>query len=77
MVLSFPRITIRPKQMGGVPCIRGLRIPVVTVVAMLRDGMTAEEILDDFPDLEAEDIDDVARFAESGVSPIGATTVSK
>ncbi len=64
MVLGFPRITIRPKQMGGVPCIRGLRIPVVTVVAMLRGGMTAEEILDDFPNLEVEDIEEVARFAE-------------
>jgi uncharacterized protein (DUF433 family) len=41
--------------MGGVPCIRGLRIPVVTVVGMLAEGMTHEEILRAYPDLERED----------------------
>lgn len=45
--------------MGGVPCIRGLRIPVATVVAMLAEGMTAEDILADYPDLEAGDIAEV------------------
>lgn len=64
MVQGFPRITIRPEQMGGVPCIRGMRIPVATVVAMVRDGMALREILDDFPDLEAEDIHEAVRFAE-------------
>jgi len=39
-VVAFPRITVDPKQMGGVPCIRGLRIPVATVVGMVADGMT-------------------------------------
>ena len=52
----FDRITIRQDQMGGVPCIRGLRIPVATVVAMVADGMTDAEILDAYPDLEQEDI---------------------
>jgi len=50
------RITVDPKQMNGVPCMRGLRIPVATVVGMVAEGMTQEEIRRDFPDLEAEDI---------------------
>ncbi|HKY37997.1 MAG TPA: DUF433 domain-containing protein, partial [Polyangiaceae bacterium] len=62
---GFPRITIRPEQMGGVPCIRGMRIPVATVAAMVRGGMTTEEILADFPDLEAEDVSEAVRFMEN------------
>lgn len=57
------RITVNPKQMDGVPCIRNLRIPVATVVAMLADGLTEKEILDSYPDLEAEDIRAALRFA--------------
>ena len=55
--LRYARITVEPDKMGGVPCIRGLRIPVATVVGMLAEGMTAEEILADYPDLEAGDIE--------------------
>jgi len=54
--MKFTRITVKPDQMGGVPCIRGLRIPVTTIVAMTADGMTEEEILKVYPDLEPEDI---------------------
>jgi uncharacterized protein (DUF433 family) len=61
--LRFARITVNPHQMGGVPCIRGLRIPVATVVGMLADGMTEEEILRDYPDLEREDIQEALRYA--------------
>ena len=50
------RITVDPKQMNGVPCIRGLRIPVATVVGMVAEGMTPDEILRSFPDLEAEGV---------------------
>jgi uncharacterized protein (DUF433 family) len=50
------RITIDPKQCGGRPCIRGMRIRVKDVLDMLAEGATQEEILGDFPDLEAEDI---------------------
>jgi len=57
------RITIRQDQMGGVPCIRGLRIPVATVVGMVADGMTNAEILAAYPDLEPEDIRVSLRFA--------------
>lgn len=58
----FSRITINPHQMGGVPCIRGLRIPVATVVDMVAAGMTDTEILADFPDLELEDIREALRY---------------
>ena len=59
--MSFTRITVRADQMGGVPCIRGLRIPVATVVGMLADGMGAEEILADYPDLEPDDLVEALR----------------
>ncbi len=61
--MKFHRITVNPNQMGGVPCIRGLRIPVATVVDMIADGMNEEEILDAYPDLEAEDIRESLRYA--------------
>ena len=59
----FTRITVDAAQMGGVPCIRGLRIPVATVVGMLADGMTEDEILAAFPDLEREDLREALRYA--------------
>ncbi len=53
--------------MGGVPCVRGLRIPVATVVGMLADGMGDAEILAAYPDLEAEDIRESMRYAAEAV----------
>ena len=53
--------------MGGVPTIRGLRIPVATVVAMVADGMTADEIIDDLPDLVVEDVAEALRYAAEAV----------
>lgn len=53
--------------MGGVPTIRGMRIPVATVVAMVADGMTADEIIDDLPDLVAEDVAEALRYAAEAV----------
>lgn len=50
------RITINPEQCGGRPCIRGMRIRVKDVLDMLAEGAAEEEILRDFPDLEAEDL---------------------
>lgn len=50
------RITIDPNQCGGRPCIRGMRIRVRDVLDMLAEGATEQEILKDYPDLEAEDI---------------------
>jgi uncharacterized protein (DUF433 family) len=60
---NFPRITIDPHQMGGVPCIRGLRIPVATVLRMLAGGMSEQEIVKEYPDLEPEDIREALRYA--------------
>ena len=53
--------------MGGVPCIRGLRIPVATVVAMFGEGMTEAEILKEYPDLIAEDLREALRYAAEAV----------
>lgn len=65
--MTFERITVRADQMGGVPCIRGLRIPVATVVGMVADGMTTEEILAAYPDLEAADVEQALRYAAEAV----------
>lgn len=65
--MKFTRITVKPTQMGGVPCIRGLRMPVATVVGMVADGMTREEILGAYPDLQADDISEALRFAAESV----------
>lgn len=65
--MRFERITIDPEQMGGVPCVRGLRIPVATVVGMVADGMTDEEILEAFPDLELGDVREALYFAAEAV----------
>jgi len=54
--MKFTRITVNSKQMGGVPCIHGLRIPVATVIGMVADDMTEADILKAYPDLEHEDI---------------------
>jgi uncharacterized protein (DUF433 family) len=55
------------KQMGVVPCVRGLRIPVAAVVGMVADGMSDEEILKAFPDLEREDIREALQYAAEAV----------
>ncbi len=65
--MKFRRITVDPNQMGGVACIRGLRIPVATIVAMVADGMTEDEILEAYPDLEREDIREALRYAAEAV----------
>ena len=65
--MKLKRITVNPKQMDGVPCIRGLRIPVATVVGMVADGMAEEEILKAYPDLEREDIRETLQFAAEAV----------
>lgn len=50
------RITVNPKQCGGRPCVRGMRIRVTDVLDLLANGLSEEEILSEMPDLEAEDI---------------------
>jgi uncharacterized protein (DUF433 family) len=66
-VTAYTRITVNSQQMGGLPCIRGLRIPVAAVVEMVSEGMTDAEILEDYPDLEVEDIREALRFAAEAV----------
>ena len=65
--MIFERITTDPEIMGGLPCIRGLRIPVATVVAMVADGMTTDEILAEHPALTREDIHEALLYAAEAV----------
>ena len=65
--MRYERITVRPEQMAGQPCIRGLRIPVATVIGMIADGMSHEEILAAYPDLEREDLAEALRYAAQAV----------
>ena len=65
--MKFTRITVDPRQMGGAPCIRGVRIPVATVVGMVADGMAETEILAAYPDLEREDIAEALHYAAEAV----------
>lgn len=67
MAMRFARITVDPNQMDGVPCIRGLRIPVATLVGMIADAMHEDEILQAFPDLERDDIREALRYAAEAV----------
>ena len=65
--MEFRRITVDPRQMGGVPCLRGLRIPVASVVGMVAVGMTEEDILQAYRVLEREDIREALRYAAAAV----------
>jgi len=65
--MEFKRITTNPRQMGGAPCLRGLRIPVAIVVALVAEGQTTENILAMYPDLEAEDVREALLFAAEAV----------
>ncbi len=65
--MKFTRITINPEQMGGVPCIRGLRIPVATIGGKFAEGRTVKEILAELPDLEPADITEALAFAAETV----------
>jgi uncharacterized protein (DUF433 family) len=67
MDMVFTRISVDSNKMGGVPCIRGLRMPVATVVDMVADGMTDAEILEAYPDLVLEDIREALRYAAEAV----------
>jgi uncharacterized protein (DUF433 family) len=65
--MKFTRITADSKQMGGAPCIRGLRIPVASVVGMVADGMKPAEILKAYPDLVEADITEALQYAAEAV----------
>jgi uncharacterized protein (DUF433 family) len=57
------RITVDPEQCGGRPCVRGIRIRVTDVLDLLASGMTQEQVIDELPDLTAEDVRACLRFA--------------
>lgn len=65
--VSFERISVDHQVMGGVPCIRGTRIPVTTVVGMVAEGMSTDEILSEFPQLSMEDVREALRYAAAAV----------
>jgi uncharacterized protein (DUF433 family) len=65
--MEFTRFTADSHQLGGVPCIRRLRIPVATVVGMVAEGMSTAEILEASPDLVEDDVREALRFAASAV----------
>lgn len=65
--VAYERLSVDPEKMGGQTCIRGLRFPVATVVGMVADGMSTDEILADFPDLKAADITEALRYAAEAV----------
>jgi len=65
--VPFQRITVNPDILGGMPCIRGLRIPVATVVGMLADGMSHQDVREAMPDLVAEDIREALQYASAAV----------
>lgn len=67
VTMKLRRITVDAAMMGGVPCPRGLRIPVATVVGLVAEGMTTEEILKAYPDLQTEDIREALNYAAEAV----------
>jgi uncharacterized protein (DUF433 family) len=62
-MFGFDRITFDPDMLGGKACIRGMRISVALVVNLVANGMTPEEIIEEYPDLESEDIRQALRYA--------------
>jgi len=65
--MRFDRITVDPAQLGGVPCIRGSRIAVATVVGLVAQGMSESEIVDEYPELEIEDVRQALVYAAAAV----------
>jgi uncharacterized protein (DUF433 family) len=61
--MRYDRITYDPRILGGRACIRGMRIPVSLVVKLVANGMTVEQILREYPDLEAEDVHQALQYA--------------
>jgi len=69
--MKFSRITVDAKQMGGVPCLRGLRIPVSVIVGMVAEGVNENDILKAYPDLEPDDIREALQYAAEAVRERG------
>ena len=62
-MVGFDRITFDPDILGGKACIRGMRISVSLIVNLIANGMTAQEIITEYPDVEAEDVQQALRYA--------------
>jgi uncharacterized protein (DUF433 family) len=60
---KFPRITLNPEKCFGKPCIRGLRIPVASILSYVGNDMTVEDILKEWPELEKEDVQQALMYA--------------
>lgn len=67
-VMSEARIVADHRIMGGVPCVRGTRVPVATVVGLIAQGLSVDEILTDYPQLSADDVRAALEFAATAVS---------
>lgn len=65
--MAFTRISIDHRIMGGVPCIRGARVPVAMLVRMVADGSSITELVEDYPQLTEEDVREALRFAAARV----------
>jgi uncharacterized protein (DUF433 family) len=63
MANLLDRITVNPEQCGGRPCIRGMRIRVIDVLDLLAAGLSREQVLQELPDLEAEDVTAALQYA--------------
>ncbi len=63
------RITVNPEQCGGQPCIRGMRIRVVDVLDLFASGLSAEDILQEMPDLEKDDLKAALQYAARQIDP--------
>lgn len=68
MTTISDRITVDPEQCGGRPCVRGLRIRVSDVLDLLANGLSAEEVVEELPDLEVEDVRACLRYASRQTS---------
>ncbi|MBV9313524.1 MAG: DUF433 domain-containing protein [Pseudonocardia sp.] len=66
--MSFERIAVNHEIMGGVPCIRGTRVPVTRVLKMVAAGMSIERIRADFPQITAEDVHEALLYAAAAVA---------
>ena len=62
-MFGFDRITFNPNILGGKACIRGMRLPVSLIVNLIANGMSNDEIIQEYPDLEIEDIQQALRYA--------------
>lgn len=68
MATITDRITVNPEQCGGRPCVRGMRIRVCDVIDLLANGLSAEQVVEELPDLELEDVFACLRYANRKAS---------